>query len=105
MRIIKIPEEAVPAVLGLNGKKMSDTMARTGSRINIKRTADDILATVYIDQGDTSLAENLIVQAVRHYFSAVKPLPAKQGGRISKDEIVLMDLKCIMFHIQALKAT
>ena len=52
MRSVKVPEESIVSVLGQNGSNMKGIMKQSGSKINIKRKFDEILATVFISGGD-----------------------------------------------------
>ena len=100
MRSFKVPEESVGSLLGQGCQNMKDIMVKTGARVNIKRKFEEPLATVYILGGDESLAEALVIMAVKHFLAARCPLKKEDFCNVTESEIVAYDLRCLMSQMK-----
>ena len=103
MKSFEVPEESVASIVGQRGANIKAMMDQTGAKISIKRRLENPLATVFISGGRESLAESLVILAVRHFFSAICPLTKSDKLNVCEEEIVAYDIRCFVSQISSLK--
>ena len=98
-----VPSEAVPALLGLAGAKVKDTMRTSRTTIEFSKYSDILdNVTVYGEPGQCDLARRIILHGVSHYLaSMVTMVPSsKMDIRTSDREDAECDVRTVLSELE-----
>ena len=97
---MSVPSEAVPAIIGLKGKKIKDTCAVFNTSIKIEKTNGPLsFVTIRTYKEDAiEKTKKILIMTVKHYFASVEELPASSEIPTEpNDADALQDLKTFSF--------